>query len=488
MTKTPIGISGIAVHVPPFRVDLEEWCAWSGADWNKIKSVVGTGFRLPGPQQSVYTMAANAVLRLIEQNDIDPGTVRFLGLGTESSTDNSAGAIIAKGMVNDALREQGKNPLSRHCEVPEFKHACLGGIYALKNAIRFLNTDGKDAKAIVVCSDIALYDAGTSGEPTQGAGAVAILLEHNPQIASFDLTEAGSASDYRGVDFRKPIQYRNGSGQAMACSNTPVFNGRYSASCYIDEVEHALKEMYGRRQYQAADYMQEVAAVFMHRPFKRMPENGWGMAWLFALAADAGTGRQTLSKLCEKAGIEIDAVLTEINQQPVITDLGVENRISEDAFPTLSKVLRSARNSAEWSAAVADKLTLGATIMEELGNIYSGALPAWFAAGLEDAAANNINLDGKELLLIGYGSGDAAEALPVHMVKGWEEAAARINLAAALSVSINLTREQYNALQSGRNDNQPDFAPSKEFIIDRVGAENEDSFQDQGIEYYRFIN
>ena len=274
MTNTPIGISGIAVHVPPFRVDLEDWCAWSGADWNKIKSVVGTGFRLPGPQQSVYTMAANAVLRLIEQNDVDPSTVRFLGLGTESSTDNSAGAIIAKGMVNDALRTQGKNPLSRHCEVPEFKHACLGGIYALKNAIRFLNTDGKDAKAIVVCSDIAIYAAGTSGEPTQGAGAVAILLEHNPLIATFDLTESGNASDYRGVDFRKPIQYRNGNGESLACSNTPVFNGRYSASCYIDEVQQALKEMYGRRQFQAADYVQEVAAVFMHRPFKRMPENG----------------------------------------------------------------------------------------------------------------------------------------------------------------------------------------------------------------------
>jgi hydroxymethylglutaryl-CoA synthase len=487
MTNTPIGISGIAVHVPPFRVDLEEWCAWSGADWNKIKSVVGTGFRLPGSQQSVYTMAANAVLRLIEQNDVDASTVRFLGLGTESSTDNSAGAIIAKGMVNDALRAQGKNPLSRHCEVPEFKHACLGGIYALKNAIRFLNTDGKDAKAIVVCSDIAIYEAGTSGEPTQGAGAVAILLEHNPQIATFDLTESGSASDYRGVDFRKPIQYRNGSGETLACSNTPVFNGRYSASCYIDEVQQALKEMYGRRQFQAADYVQEVAAVFMHRPFKRMPENGWGMAWLFALATDAGAGRQTLSKLCAQAGIEVDDLLAEVNHQPAITDLGVENRISEEAFPKLSKVLRSARNSAEWGAAVADKLTLGATLMEELGNMYSGALPAWFAAGLEEAAANNVDLNGKELLLIGYGSGDAAEALPVHMVKGWEDAAARINLTGALSASINLTHKQYDALQAGRNDAQPDFSPSNEFIVDRVGSETADSFQDKGIEYYRFI-
>ena len=91
------GISGLGVYVPPFRVDLGEWCTWCGEDWNKIRDVVGTGFRLPGPQHSVYTMAANAILRLIEQYDINPEEVRYLALGTESSTDNSAGAGLVVG-------------------------------------------------------------------------------------------------------------------------------------------------------------------------------------------------------------------------------------------------------------------------------------------------------------------------------------------------------------------------------------------------------
>ena len=105
MNNAQAGISGIAAHVPPFRVDLKKWCDWTGNDWNKIRDVVGTGFRLPGPQHSVYTMAANAVLKLIESYDVDPNEVRFLALGTESSTDNSAGAVILKGMVDEALRE-----------------------------------------------------------------------------------------------------------------------------------------------------------------------------------------------------------------------------------------------------------------------------------------------------------------------------------------------------------------------------------------------
>jgi hydroxymethylglutaryl-CoA synthase len=489
MSNTPIGISGIAVYVPPFRVDLQDWCDWTGEDWDKIRNVVGTGFRLPGPQQSVYTMAANAILRLIDQHDIDPATVRFLGLGTESSTDNSAGAVIAKGMVNDALRVRGENLLSRNCEVPEFKHACLGGIYALKNAVRFLNTDGENSKAIIVCSDIAVYESGTTGEPTQGAGAVALLLERNPKIATIDLTESGSASDYRGVDFRKPIQYRNGSGQTLACTNTPVFNGRYSASCYIDEMQRALEEMYARRNCKPIEYIEQIAGVFMHRPFRRMPENGWGMALLFALAADKnGPGKEKLRGLCEQAGVGFGEALKEIDEPPMVSEYGVHERIQDEVFPLLGKVLRSARNSEEWNTLVDAKLQLGAELMEEIGNIYTGALPAWFAAGLEEAAGKQQALDGSELLLIGYGSGDAAEVIPVRLVDGWEEAALRTNMAGAMSDPINLTHEQYKSIHEGRNEQHPEFAPKAEFIVERVGAASEKEFQDKGIEYYRFIN
>jgi hydroxymethylglutaryl-CoA synthase len=332
MSNTPIGISGIAVYVPPFRVDLQDWCSWTGEDRNKIRDVVGSGFRLPGPQQSMYTMAANAILRLIDQFNIDPSEVRFLALGTESSTDNSAGAIIAKGMVDDALTQQGKAALSRNCEVPESKHACLGGIYALKNAVRFLNTDGGGAKAIVVCSDIALYRPGSTGEPTQGAGAVAILLEANPKLATVDLRESGSASDYRGVDFRKPIEYRNGDGRTHACSNIPVFNGRYSTSCYIDEMVYALEDMCARRNINMRNYLEQVDAVFMHRPFRRMPENGWGMAYLFSLAADE-PGREQLRGYCDRAGITFDRPFSDNDRDVSQRHLPSQGRALHCGYP-----------------------------------------------------------------------------------------------------------------------------------------------------------
>jgi hydroxymethylglutaryl-CoA synthase len=245
MDRKSIGISGLAAYVPPYRVWLEDWCQWTDNQWPKVREVVGRSFRVRGPDQSIYTMAATAVMRLIRQYDIDPAGIKFLGLGTESSTDNSAGAIIVKGMVDRALEMQGKAPISRSCEVPEFKHACLGGVYGMKGALRHLALDGSGSQAIVVCADIAEYERGSTGEPTQGAGAVAMLLEEEPKLAAVDLINSGSASDYRILDFRKPMMRFCGQDRSEShqVQDFPVFNGKYSTTCYIDETLHALNDM-----------------------------------------------------------------------------------------------------------------------------------------------------------------------------------------------------------------------------------------------------
>ena len=246
----PVGLSGLAAYVPPYRVCLDQWSEWTGNNPDKIRAVVGNSFRMRGSEQSVYTLAASAVLRLINSYELDPGRVSYLGFGTESSTDNSAGAIIIKGMVDKALEARGLPPISRSCEVPEFKHACLGGVYGMKGAIRHLALDGAGGQAIVVCADIAEYARGSSGEPTQGAGAVAMLLEEDPKLAVVDLVGSGSASDYRIMDFRKPMVRFCGQDRSEShhIQDFPVFNGKYSTTCYVDETLHALADMYEKRQ------------------------------------------------------------------------------------------------------------------------------------------------------------------------------------------------------------------------------------------------
>ncbi|MGB5345717.1 MAG: hypothetical protein WBN23_06090 [Woeseia sp.] len=490
MSKKSIGISGLSAYLPPYRVWLEDWCAWTGNQWPKTREVVGRSFRVRGPNQSVYTMAATAVMRLINQYDIDPARVKFLGLGTESSTDNSAGAIIVKGMVDRALLAAGKPPISRSCEVPEFKHACLGGVYGMKGAIRHLALDGAGGQAIVVCADIAEYARGSSGEPTQGAGAVAMLLEENPTLVEVDLVRSGSASDYRIMDFRKPMlrfcgQDRSESHQVQ---DFPVFNGKYSTTCYIDETLHALNDMYEKRGLMAIDYMRSLDTVFMHRPYRRMPETGWALAYLFALGSGRAADRAELASYCYEAGIEPNALLTEMASKPEVAELASPERLHYEAYPLAMAVFRVFRASRHYRREILDKMALGSDTMLDLGNLYTAALPAWMAAGFEQAMDENLDMAGKEILTLGYGSGDAAEVIPIIVADGWREATAKIRFAAAMETSIDLSNEQYAALHDGRAVRGLDILPRQEFIVEKVGVSDDRQFQDLGIEYYRYVS
>ncbi len=485
----PIGISGLAAYIPPYRVWLEDWCDWTDNQWPKIREVVGRSFRIRGPNHSVYTMAANAVLRLIDQYDVDPTRVKFLGLGTESSTDNSAGAIVVKGMVDAALIERGKPPISRSCEVPEFKHACLGGVYGMKGAIRHLALDGAGSQAIVVCADIAEYARGSSGEPTQGSGAVAMLLEEDPELAVVDLIGSGSASDYRIMDFRKPMlrfcgQDRTESHQVQ---DFPVFNGKYSTTCYIDETLHALNDMYVKRELNPSAYMRSLRTVFMHRPYRRMPETGWAVSYLFALSQGSAEDRAELASYCYEAGVNVEAIRTEMLSKPEVAALATPEALHYEAYPLTMATLRAFRASRHYRKEILDKMALGSDTMLDLGNLYTAALPAWMAAGFEQALDEDSLSSGEEVLTLGYGSGDAAEVIPFFMAEGWREAAAKIHFNDAMQFAVDLNREQYEALHDGRRVTGLSYVPNNEFVIDRVGGTDERHFSDLGIEYYKFI-
>ena len=486
-----IGISGLAAYVPPYRVWLEDWCDWTDSQWPKIREVVGRSFRVRGPDQSVYTMAATAVMRLIEQYDVDPARVKFLGLGTESSTDNSAGAIIVKGMVDRALAARCKPPIARSCEVPEFKHACLGGVYGMKGAIRHLALDGAGGQAIVVCADIAEYARGSSGEPTQGAGAVAMLLEEDPKLAVVDLPASGSASDYRIMDFRKPMSRFCGQDRTEThqVQDFPVFNGKYSTTCYVDETLHALNDMYEKRRLSPASYLRSLKTIFMHRPYRRMPETGWAVSYLFAMGQGNEEDRAELASYCYEAGVDPEQLRAEMVSKPEVAALADPERLQYEAYPLTMAVLRVFRASRHFRREILDKLALGSDTMLDLGNLYTAALPAWMAAGFEQALDEGSLSAGEEVLTLGYGSGDAAEVIPFFVADGWREATAAIGFGDLMQFAVDLTEDQYIALHDGRHAAGLDhYVPKNEFIIDRVGQLDERHFVDLGIEYYRYVS
>lgn len=484
MTHAP-GISGFSLQVPRLRVPLAAWAEWTDSDPKKIEAVVGRSFRVCAPQQNVYTLAADAVLDLIERFDVDPNEIGMLALGTESSTDNAAGAVLVRGMLDEVLPGRGRAPIARACEVPEFKHACLGGIYALKAAARYLRADGRGRRAIVVASDIAEYERGSTGEQTQGAGAVAMLLDAEPALCSLDLDRSGSASAYRGLDFRKPFARHREPSYASGTQRLhdfPIFNGGYSTQCYVEATVRAIDAMFERVEGARADFYERVAAICCHRPYEHMPMQAMAAALVWSAARDGGV--EALAPMCEGTGLDPAAVFGEIDAAPDLYACVKTDGIAAAAFPAFMALTRTFRRSPAFRAFAQDKLRLGQNITAELGNLYTASLPGWLGAAFEAASRDERELAGREVLAVGYGSGDAAEAIPLTVVPNWREAAAKIGFAASLEGAHDLTREQYEALHDGAPVGGLPEHPG--FVVSRVGETYEERFQDLGVDYYDF--
>eukprot|EP00796_Vickermania_ingenoplastis_P003873 gene3873-2745_t len=476
------GVSGLAVYAPPCRVNLKDWCDWTGNSWDKVSSVVGQSFRITNNNENAYTMAANAVLRLIVNNNVDPTRVGFLGLGTESSSDNSAGAIIVKGMVDKGLTAMNLPPLSRHCEVPEFKHACLAGVYALERR--------------PLPADIAEYALGSTGEQTQGAGSTAMLLEHNAKLFDLQLQYAGSASDYRGPDFRKPHirhfmnieDYKTTSANGKM-ADFPVFSGPYSTLVYQEEVMVAVEHMLERLGLSPGKYYDDVAALFFHRPYNMMPIMAMSFLYSRALArATSDEHKKYFAELCKKGKADPEQVKKELTVDPKYFLKVESGEVPKDAFPATSNVAKVLRKDKQFIELLEKKMSLGSPAMGNFGNLYTASLPCWLAAGFEEAYTRKLDIVGKPMVMVGYGSGDASMSIPIMPVHGWEKAASKINVADALKNPMDIDKAAYESLHTGAE--KKDIAASHrkmEFVVDRVGTRNEAAFQDVGIEYYRFI-
>jgi hydroxymethylglutaryl-CoA synthase len=490
-----VGVSAMATFAPPAKVELKDWCDWTGNSWDKVSSVVGSSFRIPCNNENAYTMAATAVLRLIINNDIDPHRVGFLGFGTESSTDNSAGAVIIRGMVDGGLAKLGLPRLSRQCEVPEFKHACLGGIYALKAGARYAATDGADRLAIVVASDIAEYARGSTGEQTQGAGSVAMLVEQRARLFELDLGHSGSGSAYRGPDFRKPVKRHfipgyHESPVTEKIPDFPVFSGPYSTVAYLEEVTQAVEAMLAKMSKRPSEFYSDVTALFFHRPYNMMPIQA--MSFLYARGLARSTSPEHVARfeaLCKKAKVTPEAVRADLDSNAntdLFSIIEAGNEAPTNLFGPTNAIAKSLRSEKEFTELLATKMSLGSKAMAQFGNLYTAALPCWLAAGFEEAYETKKDITNKPMVIVGYGSGDAAESIPIRPVEGWQKAASRIGVSKSLADSVTLSQEQYNGLHSGAL--KDDIAPnrSKQFVIGRLGTRNEPAFQDIGIEYYDF--
>ena len=64
--------------------------------------------------------------------------------------------------------------------------------------------------------------------------------------------------------------------------NTFTIDGHEFNLSVVTTVKHGIKQNF-KRGLVAADYLRSLQSVFMHRPYRRMPETGWAISYLFAL-------------------------------------------------------------------------------------------------------------------------------------------------------------------------------------------------------------
>jgi len=239
-----VGIDSISFYTSRYALDLVELAKARGVDPEKFLTGLGQHkMAVPPPGEDIVTLAANAALQVLK--GVDPSSIAILMFATESGIDQSkAAGIYVHSLLN----------LPENCRVIELKQACYSGTFALQLALPFLRQH-PDKKVLWIASDIARYGLNTTGESSQGCGAVAMLLSASPRILALE-PEYGVVTD-NVMDFWRP----NYSEEAFV-------EGKYSSKLFLTMLEKSWDQynQWSKRDFSAHDY------YCYHTPVPRLVE------------------------------------------------------------------------------------------------------------------------------------------------------------------------------------------------------------------------
>jgi len=243
----PVGIDALAFAGPAGFVEMTDLAKARGVEPGKFLQGLGQRrMAIATPCEDTVTMAADAARRALEGFDVDPGEVGTLIVGTETGVDHSKPVAV---YVHELLG------LDQRCRTFETKHACYGAMAGLTASMDWIAAGrSRGRKALVIASDIARYGLNTAGEPTQGAGAVAMVVSQHPRLLGID---PGRLGDYtrQVMDFWRPLY-----------SKYAFADGHYSIQCYLDALSGARLDAVGQR----SDLLAELAGCLYHVPFVKM--------------------------------------------------------------------------------------------------------------------------------------------------------------------------------------------------------------------------
>lgn len=238
----PIGIDDIELATSHHVVRLDDFAEANGTDPAKFHLGLGQDeFSFPAPDEDVVTMAAAAAAPIIERSGTEG--IRTILFATESGIDQSKAA----GMAVHSLLD-----LPSQMRVVEVKEACYSATAALQAAVGIV-TRSPGQRVLVIASDVARYEIDTPGEPTQGAGAVAMLVSADPKLLEIEPVSGLNSADVD--DFWRPND-----------STTAIVDGALSVTAYLDALTGAWTDLAA----QGGPAMAEIDRVLYHQPFTKM--------------------------------------------------------------------------------------------------------------------------------------------------------------------------------------------------------------------------
>jgi hydroxymethylglutaryl-CoA synthase len=248
MSEERVGIETIGLAVPDQYIDMRDLAEARAVPAAKFLEGIGLKeMAVPAGDQDTVTLAVQAAQRALQGRSTDD--IGLCIVGTETAVDHSKPvASFVQGMIG----------LPSHCRLYEVKHACYGATAALMTAMDWIRAgSNRGRKALVIASDIARYGLRTAGEPTQGAGAVALIVSSQPDLVEFDPQVGTCSRDV--MDFWRPLY-----------SKDALVDGQYSVSCYLDALLGAYRAWLAEANGGTNPGTDALAAIAYHVPYPKM--------------------------------------------------------------------------------------------------------------------------------------------------------------------------------------------------------------------------
>ncbi|UMY66214.1 MULTISPECIES: hydroxymethylglutaryl-CoA synthase family protein [unclassified Flavobacterium] len=410
-----VGIDAVAFDVARIHLPITSLATARGIDPEKLEKGLGlTRMTFPDVHQDAVVFAANALTRLAQQENLDFRTITRLYVGSESGIDN---AKPIGSFLTALMEQQFGDGVLENCDTVDFTFACIGAVDALQNCLDYIRLHPTE-KAIVVATDFAKYDLGSTGEYTQGAGAVALLVSAQPRLLSLGTDWAVST---KGVfDFFKPYRTLAKAEILGGKDNTPwfghleahleihkdqpVFDGQYSNQCYMDRTRQAYFSLKGKKNAPATLY-DSWSRIIMHLPY-------------------AFQGRRMLTEIFALDGdLSLDATDAEFPQK-----------------------LKDLAKSDAYRGFVTEKLQPAERASSLIGNLYTGSIFMGLLSTLADAAEKNTELSGSTFGFMAYGSGSKSKVFEGTVENGWKSQIEKIHLFETLAASQEMDFDTYESL------------------------------------------